>query len=74
MHGICNIYTCTYNNETNVFQCISVIHYNYNIYIYNVIGYRHISLRNEVGQPLMMPTLFVYLTVKDYVPDAMAGM
>lgn len=42
-------------------------------FTYNSTGYRHISLRNEIGQSLMMPTLFVYLTVKDYVPDAMAG-
>jgi len=38
-----------------------------------LLGYRHIALRNELGQALMMPTLFAYLTVKDYVPDDKAG-
>lgn len=37
-------------------------------------GYRHIPLRNECNQPILMPTLFVHLVVKDYVPDALAGM
>ncbi|XP_060592659.1 1-phosphatidylinositol 4,5-bisphosphate phosphodiesterase beta-1-like isoform X3 [Ruditapes philippinarum] len=32
-------------------------------------GYRHIILRNENNQPLMLPTLFVYISVKDYVSD-----
>lgn len=32
-------------------------------------GYRHVTLRNESGQPLMLPSLFVHITVKDYVPD-----
>lgn len=36
-------------------------------------GYRHVSLRNEVGQPLAMPALFVFITVKDYVPDDLSG-
>ncbi|BFZ12494.1 hypothetical protein BsWGS_15532 [Bradybaena similaris] len=35
-------------------------------------GYRHIPLRNECNQPILMPTLFVHLVVKDYVPDALA--
>ncbi|CAG5124299.1 unnamed protein product, partial [Candidula unifasciata] len=35
-------------------------------------GYRHIPLRNECNQPLLLPTLFVHLVVKDYVPDALA--
>ncbi|XP_013396105.1 1-phosphatidylinositol 4,5-bisphosphate phosphodiesterase beta-1-like, partial [Lingula anatina] len=33
-------------------------------------GYRHIPLRNALNQPLNLPTLFVHLSVKDYVPDA----
>jgi phosphatidylinositol phospholipase C beta len=37
-------------------------------------GYRHISLRNESGQPLSMPTLFVHITVKDYVPDGFSEL
>lgn len=32
-------------------------------------GYRHIPLRNEFNLPLMLPTLFVYIGVKDYVRD-----
>ncbi|XP_054718756.1 LOW QUALITY PROTEIN: 1-phosphatidylinositol 4,5-bisphosphate phosphodiesterase classes I and II-like [Uloborus diversus] len=35
-------------------------------------GYRHICLRNEVGQPLTLKTLFVHITVKDYVPDGLS--
>ncbi|XP_071081151.1 1-phosphatidylinositol 4,5-bisphosphate phosphodiesterase beta-1-like [Haliotis cracherodii] len=36
-------------------------------------GYRHIPLRNECNQPLPLQTLFVHLSVNDYVPDAFAG-
>ena len=32
-------------------------------------GYRHMSLRNEAGQFLTLPTLFVHVKVHDYVPD-----
>ena len=32
-------------------------------------GYRHIPLKNESGQPLLMASLFVHVTVKDYVPE-----
>lgn len=32
-------------------------------------GYRHVMLRNESGQPLLLPSLFVHITVKDYVPE-----
>lgn len=32
-------------------------------------GYRHVNLRNELGQPLLMATLFLCIVVKDYVPD-----
>ncbi|XP_059176401.1 1-phosphatidylinositol 4,5-bisphosphate phosphodiesterase classes I and II-like isoform X4 [Physella acuta] len=35
-------------------------------------GFRHIPLRNECNQPLTMPTLFVHIIVKDYVPDNFA--
>lgn len=34
-------------------------------------GYRHLALRNESGQPLTLPTLFVHITVKDYVPEGL---
>ncbi|CAN7983696.1 unnamed protein product [Ixodes hexagonus] len=37
-------------------------------------GYRHISLRNESGQPLLLQTLFVHVTVKDYVPDGLSEL
>ncbi|XP_043247599.1 1-phosphatidylinositol 4,5-bisphosphate phosphodiesterase classes I and II-like isoform X2 [Amphibalanus amphitrite] len=35
-------------------------------------GYRHISLRNESGQPQGLSTLFVKVTVGDYVPDGLS--
>ena len=41
--------------------------------IYLISGYRHISLRNELNQPLGIATLFVYIRAGDYVPDALAG-
>ncbi|NXS51993.1 PLCB2 phosphodiesterase, partial [Brachypteracias leptosomus] len=37
-------------------------------------GYHHICLRSESNMPLTMPALFVYLEVKDYVPDAWADL
>uniref|UniRef100_A0AAQ4QDD4 Phosphoinositide phospholipase C n=1 Tax=Gasterosteus aculeatus aculeatus TaxID=481459 RepID=A0AAQ4QDD4_GASAC len=37
-------------------------------------GYHYISLRNEKNQALTLPTLFVYLEVKDYVPDTFADV
>uniref|UniRef100_A0A3B3V8D0 1-phosphatidylinositol 4,5-bisphosphate phosphodiesterase n=1 Tax=Poecilia latipinna TaxID=48699 RepID=A0A3B3V8D0_9TELE len=37
-------------------------------------GYRYISLRNEKNQSLMLPALFVYVEVKDYVPDTFADV
>lgn len=36
-------------------------------------GYHYISLRNEKNQALTLPVLFVYVEVKDYVPDTFAG-
>lgn len=36
-------------------------------------GYHYVSLRNERNQPLMLPAVFVYIEVKDYVPDTYAG-
>uniref|UniRef100_A0A8C1WU82 Phosphoinositide phospholipase C n=1 Tax=Cyprinus carpio TaxID=7962 RepID=A0A8C1WU82_CYPCA len=32
-------------------------------------GYRYIGLRNEKNQALTLPAIFVYIEVKDYVPD-----
>ncbi|XP_074629145.1 1-phosphatidylinositol 4,5-bisphosphate phosphodiesterase beta-1-like isoform X3 [Acropora palmata] len=32
-------------------------------------GYRHIKLRNESNQPLCLPTLFVHIVTKDFVPS-----
>ncbi|GCB76552.1 hypothetical protein scyTo_0019903, partial [Scyliorhinus torazame] len=37
-------------------------------------GYRHIGLRNETNQQLTMPSLFVHIEVKDYVPDTWADL
>lgn len=37
-------------------------------------GYRHISLRNESLQPLTLPTLFVHITVQDYIPDGLSEL
>lgn len=36
-------------------------------------GYRYIGLRNEKNQSLILPAVFVYIEVKDYVPDTFAG-
>lgn len=35
-------------------------------------GYRHVNLRNELGQPLPLATLFLLVVVKDYVPDGLS--
>lgn len=35
-------------------------------------GYKHITLRNEAGQPLGTATLFVHIKVGDYVPDGLS--
>lgn len=35
-------------------------------------GYRHIGLRNESNQPQGAATLFVHISVRDYIPDAFA--
>ncbi|XP_077320993.1 1-phosphatidylinositol 4,5-bisphosphate phosphodiesterase beta-2 isoform X2 [Lithobates pipiens] len=42
----------------------------------NVIrsGYHHMCLRSESNMPLTMPSLFVYVEVKDYIPDAWAEL
>lgn len=37
------------------------------------IGYHHLCLRSESNMPLTMPALFVFLEMKDYVPDTWAG-
>ncbi|XP_062825183.1 1-phosphatidylinositol 4,5-bisphosphate phosphodiesterase beta-1 isoform X1 [Anolis carolinensis] len=37
-------------------------------------GYHYICLRNERNQPLILPALFVYIEVKDYVPDTYADV
>lgn len=38
-----------------------------------VTGYRYIGIRNEKNQSLTLPAIFVYIEVKDYVPDTFAG-
>lgn len=35
-------------------------------------GYRHVNLRTELGQPLPLGTLFLFVEVKDFVPDGMS--
>lgn len=35
-------------------------------------GYRHLTLRNEIGQPIPLATLFLCIVVKDYVPDGLS--
>lgn len=37
-------------------------------------GYRHISLRNEIGQPLNYASLFVHIEVQDYVPHKLSAL
>ncbi|KAL3069427.1 hypothetical protein niasHS_018152 [Heterodera schachtii] len=37
-------------------------------------GYRHISLRTEHNQASTLPTLFVHLQLKTYVPDELSGL
>uniref|UniRef100_A0A8C6LED8 1-phosphatidylinositol 4,5-bisphosphate phosphodiesterase n=1 Tax=Nothobranchius furzeri TaxID=105023 RepID=A0A8C6LED8_NOTFU len=37
-------------------------------------GYHYIGLKNEKNQSLMLPALFVYVEVKDYVPDTFADV
>ncbi|XP_076463725.1 1-phosphatidylinositol 4,5-bisphosphate phosphodiesterase beta-1-like [Babylonia areolata] len=36
-------------------------------------GFRHIPLRNEANQALMLPTIFVHIIINDYVPDQFAA-
>ncbi|XP_024260901.2 1-phosphatidylinositol 4,5-bisphosphate phosphodiesterase beta-1 [Oncorhynchus tshawytscha] len=33
------------------------------------VGYHYISLKNEMNQPLMLPSLLVYTEAQDYVPN-----
>uniref|UniRef100_A0AC34RK70 1-phosphatidylinositol 4,5-bisphosphate phosphodiesterase n=1 Tax=Panagrolaimus sp. JU765 TaxID=591449 RepID=A0AC34RK70_9BILA len=37
-------------------------------------GYRHISLRTESTMSMCLPTLFVHLVLKTYVPDELSGL
>ncbi|XP_058452090.1 1-phosphatidylinositol 4,5-bisphosphate phosphodiesterase classes I and II isoform X2 [Malaya genurostris] len=37
-------------------------------------GYRHLTLRTEVGQPIPLATLFLSIVVKDYVPDGLSEL
>ncbi|XP_041420272.1 1-phosphatidylinositol 4,5-bisphosphate phosphodiesterase beta-1 isoform X2 [Xenopus laevis] len=37
-------------------------------------GYHYICLRNEKNVPLTLPAIFVYIEVKDYVPDTFADV
>lgn len=42
--------------------------------VFSVLGYHHICLRSESNMPLNLPSLFVYVEMKDYVPDSWAGI
>lgn len=44
-----------------------------NLFCFLTSGYHHVCLRSESNMPLTMPSLFVYLEVKDYIPDSWAG-
>ncbi|XP_042328445.1 1-phosphatidylinositol 4,5-bisphosphate phosphodiesterase beta-2 [Sceloporus undulatus] len=37
-------------------------------------GYHHVCLRSESNMPLTMPSLLVYVNMKDYVPDSWADL
>ncbi|XP_055591839.1 1-phosphatidylinositol 4,5-bisphosphate phosphodiesterase classes I and II isoform X2 [Uranotaenia lowii] len=37
-------------------------------------GFRHLTLRTEVGQPIPLATLFLSIVVKDYVPDGLSEL
>ncbi|XP_030627050.1 1-phosphatidylinositol 4,5-bisphosphate phosphodiesterase beta-1 [Chanos chanos] len=37
-------------------------------------GYHYLGLRNEKNQSLILPAIFVYIEVKDYVPDTFADV
>ncbi|NWW70684.1 PLCB2 phosphodiesterase, partial [Climacteris rufus] len=37
-------------------------------------GYHHVCLRSESNMPLTLPALFVFLEIKDYMPDAWADL
>ncbi|XP_062974944.1 1-phosphatidylinositol 4,5-bisphosphate phosphodiesterase beta-2 [Elgaria multicarinata webbii] len=37
-------------------------------------GYHHVCLRSDSNMPLTMPSLFVYVEMKDYVPDSWADL
>ncbi|XP_044539624.1 1-phosphatidylinositol 4,5-bisphosphate phosphodiesterase beta-2-like, partial [Gracilinanus agilis] len=36
--------------------------------------YHHLCLRSESNMPLTMPALFIFLEMKDYVPDTWADL
>ena len=54
-------------------MCVCVCVCIYTCCLLTFPGYRHIGLRNELNQPLNLASLFVHISVKDYVPDAFAG-
>ncbi|PIK62742.1 hypothetical protein BSL78_00322 [Apostichopus japonicus] len=78
-HRILPVETCVQHED------LSKVHLEYlgkasledsNIQLFNGIsfaGYRHVCLRNESNQVLMLPSLFVHIKVGDYVPSGLAG-
>uniref|UniRef100_A0A8C6VDH3 Phosphoinositide phospholipase C n=1 Tax=Naja naja TaxID=35670 RepID=A0A8C6VDH3_NAJNA len=57
---------CQPNCHHNIFS--------YWIHPLSFLGYHHVCLRSESNQPLTMPSLFVYVEMKDYVPDSWADL
>uniref|UniRef100_A0A669BKZ0 Phosphoinositide phospholipase C n=1 Tax=Oreochromis niloticus TaxID=8128 RepID=A0A669BKZ0_ORENI len=39
----------------------------------NTLGYHYINLKNELNQPLMLPSLLVYTEAQDYIPNEHQG-
>lgn len=38
-----------------------------------LIGYRYINLKNELNQPLLLPSLLVHIDAHDYIPNEHQG-
>lgn len=43
------------------------------IYFFLLLGYHYINLKNELNQPLMLPSLLVYTEAQDYIPNEHQG-
>lgn len=38
------------------------------------LGFHYINLKNELNQPLLLPSLLVYTEAQDYIPNEHQGM